>query len=339
MKNPFITVVIISYNGEKFIDRCINSALNQDYDNYEVIFVDDGSTDNTLKRVQSYQDDKLVWYTKKNGGIISARKEGVRHANGEYILFVDGDDYINSDMLASFTNCLKFDNSYEWDIVVTDFYMQNSKGEIKREKNIKEYGSYHGNEYFRLIMEDDFRHFMFAKLYRRQFIIEAGYLDYPDINMAEDLLTNSQLGVFKPNVLYCDAINYYYQYNDNSMSRVENPKVLEQAATLDYIYQFLKNNNALTYENAELLQYQWFYYAVDYLDKNWSNSFKKKLINLCRTHLEGYKTNKYYIKHASGFGRAQKLILDLYMNYNLLTPALSKALFDISRIKQGSHND
>lgn len=339
MENPYISIVIISYNGEKYIDRCISSALKQDYDNYEVVFIDDGSTDNTLKKVQQYQDNRLKWYTKKNGGIISARKEGVKNSKGEYILFVDGDDYINSDMVTSFVKCLASDNSYKWDIVITDFYKQNTRGDIERTRNSKGYGRFLGDEYFRLIMEDDFKHFMFAKLYRRKFILDAGYLDYPNINMAEDLLTNSQLGVFKPNVLYCNASNYYYQYNDNSMSRAENPKILEQGSTLGYIDQFLKSHNALTKESTDLLQYQWFYYAVDYLYKNWSNSFKKDLINLCRPHLEEYKLNKYYIKHKSNYKRAQKIILDIYLHYSLFTPILSKLLFNVSKIKQSFNHD
>ena len=99
----FVSVVVIGYNIEQYVGVCINSLLNQTYDNYEIIFVNDGSTDRTLEIVKNIAiNNKILRIVdKSNGGIISARKEGIKAASGEYIIFVDGDDWANDSMIES----------------------------------------------------------------------------------------------------------------------------------------------------------------------------------------------------------------------------------------------
>ena len=82
---PRISVIVIGYNIEQYISQCLESILAQDYDNFELIFVDDGSRDNTLKTAQKFSGDSRVKIIHKdNGGCVSARKAGVREAKGEY---------------------------------------------------------------------------------------------------------------------------------------------------------------------------------------------------------------------------------------------------------------
>lgn len=95
-----VSFIIPAYNSEKTIKRCIDSILGQTSNiEYEIIIVDDGSTDETEQLVQSYINDKIKFYQKQNGGVASARNYGVEMSNGEYIIFVDSDDYINETLL------------------------------------------------------------------------------------------------------------------------------------------------------------------------------------------------------------------------------------------------
>lgn len=109
---PKVSVIIPVYNIEKYISKCIETVANQTYKNCEIILVDDGSTDNSGeicdKYTQKYSNIKC--YHKKNGGASSARNLGIEKSNGEYVIFVDGDDYISSeDMLEKLVPYLKYD--------------------------------------------------------------------------------------------------------------------------------------------------------------------------------------------------------------------------------------
>lgn len=94
MEQIKFSVIIPMYNIEDYIEKCIESILNQKYDNYEIIVVNDGSKDKSEEKVLSIKSDKIKIINKKNGGLSSARNEGLKHVTGDYIWFIDGDDYI-----------------------------------------------------------------------------------------------------------------------------------------------------------------------------------------------------------------------------------------------------
>ncbi len=100
MKKLKISIVITSYNKAQFIEETINSALNQTFKDHEIVFVDDGSTDNTKEILGKYKN-KIKYYYKKNGGHSDAKNYGVRKARGKYIAFLDGDDVWFQDKLES----------------------------------------------------------------------------------------------------------------------------------------------------------------------------------------------------------------------------------------------
>ncbi|MCT4587344.1 MAG: glycosyltransferase family 2 protein [Carboxylicivirga sp.] len=91
-KMPFFSVIIPMYNSEQYIGNTLQSVLNQEYDDFEVIVIDDGSTDNGSKVVESFNDKRIKLVSKVNGGVSSARNRGIKEANGRYIAFLDSDD-------------------------------------------------------------------------------------------------------------------------------------------------------------------------------------------------------------------------------------------------------
>ena len=92
---PFFSIIIPVYNVEKYLDRCLESVLKQEFNDYEIILVDDGSTDTSSYICDSYkQSEKVTVIHKDNGGLSSARNCGLDISKGEYIFFVDSDDYI-----------------------------------------------------------------------------------------------------------------------------------------------------------------------------------------------------------------------------------------------------
>lgn len=97
-KNELVSIIIPVYNAETYIDRCLNSALFQTYYNVEVICVNDGSNDRSLDILRSFErkDDRIKVIDKKNGGVSAARNDGIKASQGDYILFIDADDWIDS---------------------------------------------------------------------------------------------------------------------------------------------------------------------------------------------------------------------------------------------------
>lgn len=100
-KKPFFSLILPIYNVEKYLDRCISSVLQQTYSDYEIILVDDGSPDNCPSMCDDWakKDDRIKVIHKENGGLGYARNTGIENASGEYIFFIDSDDYIDSDLL------------------------------------------------------------------------------------------------------------------------------------------------------------------------------------------------------------------------------------------------
>ncbi len=112
MGNPLLSVIVPVYKAEKYIDRCINSILNQTLTDLELILVDDGSPDNSGAICDEYaeKDSRVKVIHKKNGGAASARNVGLTYANGDYIGFCDSDDYVNCDMYETLITCMEDNN-------------------------------------------------------------------------------------------------------------------------------------------------------------------------------------------------------------------------------------
>lgn len=116
-----ISIIVPIYNVEKYLKKCVESILNQTYKDLEIILVDDGSPDGCPQICDEYarQDSRVKVIHKKNSGLINARKSGLEAANGEYIGFVDGDDWIEPEMYALFARQIE---KYLPDMVISDFY-------------------------------------------------------------------------------------------------------------------------------------------------------------------------------------------------------------------------
>ena len=123
MGNSLVSIIVPIYNVEKFIKRSIDSLINQTYKNIQIICVDDGSTDGSMRILSEYQDERITIVHKKNGGLSSARNYGLQFVKGDYITFVDSDDWVEPEyihtLIKQFTrgdidiSCVAFDYAYD----------------------------------------------------------------------------------------------------------------------------------------------------------------------------------------------------------------------------------
>ena len=112
---PRFSVIIPIYNKEKDVETTIKSVLNQTYIDYEIILVDDGSTDNSLNIVNAIEDDRIQIFTKQNEGVSKTRNYGITKAKAEYIAFLDADDYWYPNHLEILHNLIKkFTKGFAW---------------------------------------------------------------------------------------------------------------------------------------------------------------------------------------------------------------------------------
>lgn len=107
MNRPFFSVIIPTYNRADFIGQTITSVLNQDFDNFELIIVDDGSTDNTAEEVAKFENNRISYYQKENAERGAARNFGAEKARGEYLNFLDSDDLLYNDHLSTASNIIQ----------------------------------------------------------------------------------------------------------------------------------------------------------------------------------------------------------------------------------------
>ena len=219
-----MSIIIPVYNGEKFIDRCLKSVLNQTLSNIEVIIVNDGSNDNSEKLILEYKkiDPRIKYISTKNKGVSIARNIGISHANGEYIGFVDIDDYIDINMYEIMYNKAKNNNSQ---IVFCGHISVRKNGQLNEipspkeliinNKDIKEKEIY----YAFINLTRPYLGMSCNKIYKREFI-QNNLLEFDaDRTIGEDFYFNLQAFTYASDITIIPNTLYYYNRIDESSTR------------------------------------------------------------------------------------------------------------------------
>ena len=147
--SPLVSIIICVYNGEKYLERCLQSAMSQSYKNIEIIVVNDGSMDNTPVIIENYVklDCRIIVISKQNGGISEARRIGVNRARGKYIQYLDCDDVLMSNAIGCLVNRAE---ETQADVVVAPFFFCEDGG--RKESDCMEFEQMSGIEYLKCIL-------------------------------------------------------------------------------------------------------------------------------------------------------------------------------------------
>ncbi|MBE6240295.1 MAG: glycosyltransferase family 2 protein [Bacteroidales bacterium] len=211
-----ISIIVPVYNAEEYLDRCINSILDQEFPSFEVILVDDGSTDSSPLICDRYSgtDPRFLTLHQKNAGVSAARNAGLNLAQGEYVMFLDSDDallpYAMHDMIKSMT---------DEDVVIGGYgiFVENvPKKEVKPEAT----KSYKGNDYPRFFQENIRRNCElldspWAKLFKRKVVGSTRF--HEDLNYAEDKLFVFEILSRCSSVMTVSAATYGYYLRAESL--------------------------------------------------------------------------------------------------------------------------
>ena len=216
---PIVSVVIPVYNVEAYLCECVDSVINQTYKNLEIILVDDGSTDSSGKICDDYaeKDERISVIHQKNGGLSAARNAGLDKASGEYIYFLDSDDYVADNTLESLITIAEKDNS---DIVFFDAvsFADTPDFTVKQNyirKNKYKFDSGY-NIFSALTQKQEFHSAVYLMLFKNDFIIQNNLRFVPDI-LHEDMVFTYQALCFAKVVSQCDKALYYRRYRKNSI--------------------------------------------------------------------------------------------------------------------------
>ena len=209
---PLLTVVIPVYNVEKYLKRCIESILIQEWKNYDILLVDDGSTDNSPQICDDYAKvyDFISVIHKKNGGLSAARNTGISHAEGEYVYFPDSDDWIEPDTFISLAEVVE---SQKFDII--SFNREFVKGEedaIVSDSLVTQV--FEGKAAFVQMLKHSYiTGFANDKIYRKSLFTDND-IQFPIGKYYEDLGTNYKLFLSAKKV-YATNQKYYHYLIDN----------------------------------------------------------------------------------------------------------------------------
>ena len=212
-KLPIISVIVPVYNTSAYLDECLISILGQTYGSIEVIVVDDGSVDDSPAIIARYaaDDPRINIITKPNGGLSSARNAGLHIAHGEFICFVDSDDYLPSDALSTLYELITSSGA---DFVSGSFMIVN---ETKVPVELKSVGA--DNKW------DWINHTAWSKLYRRDFL-KAGNLSFIEGLWYEDVIFGTSCMSRASSVVFTEKIVYYYRRRSGSIYTGRGKKVL-----------------------------------------------------------------------------------------------------------------
>lgn len=228
--DQLISIIVPVYNVEEYLKECIDSILNQTYKNLEIILVNDGSTDKSGSICEDYAkvDSRIKVVHKKNGGLSDARNLGLDRALGEYVIFIDSDDYIDQRMCEILLN---YANKYSVDIVSCNF---------KRvfENNIIEFNVPLFKEKIKIFTNDEVleKYFLtlapeiFAtwnKLYKKSLFFTDEKIRFPVNRLHEDIATTYRLYAESKKVVLLNELLYNYRQRSNSIMKKISHKNIE----------------------------------------------------------------------------------------------------------------
>ncbi len=274
-----VSVIVPVYNTEKYLEKCLDSIVNQTYKDIEIIVINDGSTDNSFKIINKYVDKypNIVYKEITNHGQGYARNLGIKLSSGDYIMFLDSDDYVNVDIISKMINKIG-----TCDVVVCDIYKVIGNELV----NFKNYYNYFKDNINLMLSHPG----PVAKLYKKEVIKNVSFLEnvyYEDLSFTPVISLNVN------KVCYINEYLYYYVIHANStmLKKEFNEKINSIFKVMDYLKDKLKSYpEELEYLHIEHLLYS---ATLRYLDYDNTQKYLKK-INDIMIKYPNWRKNKYY---------------------------------------------
>lgn len=299
---PKVSVIVPVYNVEKYIRKCLESLISQTLEEIEIIIVNDGTKDNSMEIVKEYQEKyskKIICLEKENGGLSDARNYAIPYAKGEYIAFLDSDDYVEKNTYKDMYELAKKEDA---DLVECDFYWEYP------DKTKEDIGViYNGKEE----MLEKVRVVAWNKLIKKD-ILEKTQIRFPKGYRYEDVEFTYKLIPYLEKIAFLKKTCIHYVQRSNSISNSQNERTKEIFDVLENVVKYYKEKNIYE-EYEEVLEYIYARYLlcssllrmVKIEDKSTRNELLNKTWENLNAKFPNWKKNKILKRNKSG--------KDLYM--------------------------
>lgn len=224
------SILITVYNKEQYLKKCLDSVVNQTYRNFDIVIVDDGSTDKSKKNIKKYmlKHGNIKYFYQDNKGVSSVRNECIKHVTNEYFLFVDADDYIDKNLLCNLNKELCKDSNL--DILSFNMTEVSEENKIIRVLKKANFAKCSGEEAFiKYIINDNYVYFdtPWGYVYNTAFW-KKNKFEYIEGKVHEDSLLTPIVILSASSVISTKIQGYYYVQSLNSITRVNNQDILDK---------------------------------------------------------------------------------------------------------------
>ena len=294
MRNKIkISVIVPAYNVGKYIEKTLRSIMEQSLKEIEIIVINDGSKDNTLTIIRKLmlEDNRVILIDKKNGGVSQARNDGIKKARGEYISFIDGDDWIEKDF---FKDCYKYGVENNLDMVACDMlldYIRKNKSkpcfEFKTNKIIS------GKEYLDFYYENDVIRGVANKIIKKEIFIKNNLFFLENVPSGEDMNLTIKLGYVTSRIGKINKAYYHYiQYPQSVSKQDSSEKMLPYLLSFDELESFLEKNKVENFEEEKTKLYNYKVMTIENFLLRKPNWNSEKYIRAVEKYLEIIKDER-----------------------------------------------
>lgn len=309
---PKISIIIPVYNAEDYLSRCFTSILANNYENLEIIPVNDGSKDGSQKVIDEYKEQYPEIFNpiiQENQGIGMARNNGMEKASGEYLMFIDNDDFIDSDYIEKHIQEIE---KNDYDIVISGY---------KRVSDNK--------KLFEVILDETYRWTRYISIAPWGKLYKTSYLKNNDIKflktpIGEDVYFNLQTNTLTENIKIIKYTGYNWYYNGKSVTNTitEKIKKIDVIELLNTHYGILEQKNSINNKNHDLLELYFILLIIQFLQwiskgstyKEISENYNK-YFNWLQEKFPNYKKCKYW-KLSKGDRLKIRLIIATFMTFH-----------------------
>lgn len=294
MRNKLISIIVPVYNVAAYLDRCLESLVNQTYQNLQIIVIDDGSTDGSNEICDKWaaKDRRIYVVHKENKGLSNARNDGLKVAEGEYIGFVDSDDYISIFMYEYLIYAIE---KYNADISICNFIEVdiNRCEEIDKNKILKIEQVLQNDSNYNKI-QNMHGNYVWNKLYKKS-ILEH---EFENVQVHEDVIFNNIAFCRAKKIVYVNEILYYYYWRENSLMKYgtfTEMDVLKADESCIKYADNIKDNKLLQYRlRIALAHIIHAYYEREYMDEENNQKYiKTKLKSYIKEYWNKWRIREY----------------------------------------------
>ncbi len=280
--NSLISVIVPIYNVEKYLQKCVDSIINQTYKNLEIILVDDGSPDNCPQMCDDYakKDSRIRVVHKENGGLSDARNAGMEVATGEYVSFIDSDDYISLDFYETLFQTMVDNDSDIVECSVVKFYENEKFDEYSDDLKVTNYETVDALD--GLISENPIKQHVWNKLYKSSVALDIPYA-VGKLN-EDEFWTYQVFGKAKKVTRINKTMYYYFQRNGSIMGNSYNIRRLDALEGKVNRQAYIEKNFPILTTKAKVDLYGSCMFAYQCVLKFMSGNDKKKAGKIIRDY-------------------------------------------------------